>query len=92
MNIAFRLVITGRVQGVFYRESMRMQAEKLGVTGWVQNRADGAVEAHVQGTPEAVDALVAWAHVGPPAARVNDVHISEVNPGGFTSFERRHAA
>jgi len=80
VTVAHHLVITGRVQGVFYRESMRMQAETLGITGWVRNRADGAVEAHVQGTTEAVAAIIAWARRGPPAAHVHDMAIKVFAP------------
>ena len=69
------LLIQGRVQGVWFRESMRREAERLGVTGWVRNTPDGAVEAVVQGTAEAVDALVEWARSGPPMARVDGIEI-----------------
>ena len=70
-----RLVVTGRVQGVWYRASMRREAEALGLVGWVRNRADGAVEAEAAGPTNAVDRLVAWARVGPPAARVDAVEV-----------------
>ncbi len=65
-----RLRVHGRVQGVFFRDSMRAQAQRLGVGGWVRNDPDGTVEAVVSGEPAAVDALVAWAHDGPAGARV----------------------
>ena len=65
--------VSGRVQGVGYRDALRWEAEKRGVTGWVRNRSDGSVEALLQGTQEAVDALIAWARTGPPAARVAEV-------------------
>ncbi len=67
---AVRLRAHGRVQGVFFRDSMRAEAERLGVSGWVRNDPDGTVEALVSGEPAAVDALVAWAHDGPAGARV----------------------
>jgi len=75
------LKIYGRVQGVWYREAMRREADIHGVAGWVMNCADGTVEAHVEGAPEAVDALVAWCRRGPPAARVSSV---ETVPSDFT--------
>lgn len=62
--------IHGRVQGVGYRDYLRDEADRLGVTGWVRNRADGSVEAVVQGSAEAVERILSWARRGPPAARV----------------------
>jgi acylphosphatase len=80
------LLIHGRVQGVAYRDSMRIRADELGVTGWVRNRRDGTVEAMVQGTHEAVDAIIAWANWGPPAAKVTKVEIED-GIGDFQSFD-----
>ena len=71
--MALKLQITGLVQGVGYRETMRREAASLGVTGWVRNRHDGSVEALVDGPPDAVRALVDWAWRGPRAARVAGV-------------------
>jgi acylphosphatase len=82
------LVMHGRVQGVWYRDSMRREAEKLGVNGWCRNRADGTVEAMVQGEADAVDALLAWARRGPELAQVSRVEVTE-GSGGFTDFEVR---
>ncbi|HLX24127.1 MAG TPA: acylphosphatase [Usitatibacter sp.] len=82
------LRITGHVQGVFFRESMRLEADRLGVTGWVCNRADGSVEATVQGSSDAIDAIVRWAHRGPGDARVVAVEVSEA-VGEFARFEKR---
>lgn len=87
MKITRHLVITGRVQGVWYRESMRLEAERLGVAGWVRNRRDGTVEAVVHGEDSAVEALVSWAWDGPDAARVDSVETTPAT-GSFTSFER----
>lgn len=83
-----QLRIEGRVQGVWFRESMRREAERLGVTGWVRNLPDGAVAAVVQGTAEAVDALVDWSRSGPPMARVDRIVLSAAE-GSFTVFEKR---
>ena len=65
--------VSGRVQGVGYRISLQHEAHKHGVGGWVRNRRDGTVEAVLQGSPEAVGAVVAWARQGPPGARVTNV-------------------
>lgn len=75
-----RLVITGRVQNVFYRDWFVEQARALGLDGWVRNRADGSVEAVVQGTSEGIDAIVARAREGSPASRVADVAVSDDAP------------
>ena len=81
-----RLVIHGRVQGVFFRDSMRNEAQQLSITGWVRNRSDGTVEASVQGEPAAVDAIVRWAHRGPQHAQVSRVDIAP-DEGNYTRFE-----
>ena len=86
--MAKRLHISGRVQGVGYRESMRYEAERLGVTGWVRNRADGSVEALVQGSGESLKRLIDWARRGPPGARVS--RLDEQPPA--TEFDRRYSA
>ena len=75
MTVTMHLRIAGRVQGVGYRDAMRSEARAGGVAGWVRNRRDGTVEAVLQGAPGAVDAVVAWARRGPPAARVNGVDV-----------------
>ena len=88
-RIARRLVIRGRVQGVWFRESMRREAEALGVAGWVRNRADGTVEAFVEGTSDAVERLVRWAHRGPEAAEVSGVEQTDAVPSDLRRFEKR---
>lgn len=85
------LIITGRVQGVWYRASMAQEAAALGITGWVRNRSDGSVEAMVAGTPEQVAAIMNWARRGPPAAQVEHVAV-EIGSGSFSGFEQRAAA
>ncbi len=84
--MARHLLITGRVQGVGFRESMRREAGRLGVTGWVRNRRDGSVEAMLDGPAAAVEAVLAWARHGPPAARVTDVLVEEAGES-FSGFE-----
>lgn len=86
-----RLLIRGRVQGVGFRYSMVGAAARFRVTGWVRNRRDGSVEAVVQGTGEAVDAMIAWARRGPDAAIVENVEVSEAE-GEFSEFESRPTA
>jgi acylphosphatase len=73
--ITQRLKIRGRVQGVGYRDGLRQEAQRRGVAGWVRNRRDGTVEAVLQGPPEGVAELIAWARCGPPASRVDSVDI-----------------
>jgi len=65
---------------------MQEKADSLGVTGWVRNRRDGTVEAVVQGTPQAVDAIIAWAHKGPPSAVVADVKVTDAGPEMYPGF------
>ncbi|MEW6313639.1 MAG: acylphosphatase [Pseudomonadota bacterium] len=83
------LKIYGRVQGVFFRESMVREARRLNAAGWVRNCADGSVEAMVQGEPQAVAALLEWARHGPELARVNRVEAEDgVGEAEFTGFVR----
>jgi acylphosphatase len=80
------LVIHGRVQGVFFRDSMRSEAQRLGISGWVRNTAHGTVEAMVQGEKSALDRIVQWAHRGPARAQVSNVEV-EAGSGAFHQFE-----
>lgn len=90
MKITRRLRIHGRVQGVFYRESMRQRADELKVTGWVRNRTDGTVEAIVQGSAFEVDALIEWARLGPETATVVKVEVEAADEeGSFPIFDKR---
>ena len=85
-----RAVVTGRVQGVWYRDSCRDEAVRLGVTGWIANRGDGSVELEVEGDEHAVDALLRWCGRGPPRARVDGVNVVEdLDPRGGIGFHVR---
>ena len=87
-TIRRRVVVHGRVQGVNFRYHARSAARRLGARGWVRNRSDGAVEAVVEGTPEAVQSLLLWFRKGSPFSRVDNIQITEENPsGGFDDFE-----
>lgn len=86
-DIRKHLIIEGRVQGVFFRDSARRQALSVGVTGWVRNRPDGTVEAVVEGPEDRVGQFVAWCRRGPSAARVDRVQQApETWTGEFDSF------
>jgi len=94
IRIARQLHIHGRVQGVYYRQSMIEAAERLGLRGWVRNRQDGSVEALALGPADAVQALMDWARRGPPAAQVLRVDVQEADaallaglPDGFKRRE-----
>jgi acylphosphatase len=84
-----RLEISGRVQGVWFREATRIEAEHLGVRGWVRNCADGSVEAVFEGAPDAVREMEQWCHTGPPAARVVEVKSNPEPPAGEKEFRVR---
>lgn len=83
--MAKQLLISGRVQGVGYRESMLREAMRLGATGWVRNLRDGRVEAVVDGP--GAEALIRWAHRGPPTAAVTEILVSDAD-GEFSGFSR----
>jgi acylphosphatase len=90
--IARHLVITGKVQGVFYRNWTVDTARGLGLAGWVRNRMDGSVEALVQGEIAAVERFIALAYEGPPTARVAGVETCVVDAAELAGFEKRTTA
>ena len=81
-----RVVVRGRVQGVFFRDSVRSRARASGVAGWVRNRADGAVEAVFEGGPDPVERLVRFCETGPRGARVTSVEVFEEAPEELEGF------
>ena len=87
--VSLRLEISGRVQGVGFRYSMREEAMRRGVRGWVRNRRDGSVEALAQGEAAAVQALIDWARRGPPGARVTEMRSSALEEAAHHGFELR---
>jgi acylphosphatase len=84
-----RVLVSGRVQGVFYRASAEREAARLGVGGFARNLPDGRVELQVEGSADAVDALIAWARVGPPRARVDTIAVEDEEPRGERTFYGR---
>lgn len=81
-----RIVVTGRVQGVWFRESTRQAAERHGVAGWARNRPDGSVEIVVEGLEQAVEALVRYCSTGPRDARVEKIQVTPEQPEGLVGF------
>ena len=80
------MLVSGRVQGVWFRETCRQEAEAVGVAGWVRNRWDGRVEAVFEGEPGPVQAMVTWCRLGPPRADVTDVEVIGEEPEGTHGF------
>ena len=90
-NVRVRVIIEGRVQGVFFRHHTQEMAYKLGVNGWVKNRRDGSVEALFEGDKNIVDQIIQWCHRGPSEARVTKVHSTWENyTGEFNDFSVRY--
>lgn len=73
----YHLFISGKVQGVWYRQSMLQEAIKLGIKGWVKNLSDGRVEAVIEGDEKSLEKLISWCHIGPPNAIVGKVEVFE---------------
>jgi acylphosphatase len=86
MTVRKRVHAHGRVQGVFFRDSVRREAEREGVSGWAANRSDGTVEAVFEGAPEAVERLVELARSGPGHAAVERLDVADETPEGLDGF------
>jgi acylphosphatase len=84
--VRYRVLVSGRVQGVFFRDSCRKMAEEYGVSGWVRNRPDGRVEAVFEGPEDAVGRLLEWARHGPRSAVVEDVSTQAEPAEGLSGF------
>ena len=87
MKTNVNVLISGRVQGVWFRSSTKQKAEQLGVTGWVRNTKDGRVEAIFEGEENSVKSLIEWCHHGPPLAKIEKVEVNNQSPtNGFDGF------
>lgn len=91
MKIALHALVSGKVQGVWYRQSTVEQAVSLGVHGWVRNLPDGRVEAWLEGDEGPVREVARWLEQGPARAEVSGVEMQEKEPQGFAEFEVRHS-
>jgi acylphosphatase len=87
--VRYRIVVSGRVQGVFFRDSCRQMAERHGVSGWVRNLPDGTVEAVFEGTEADVGRLVNWSRHGPRSAEVAVIRVRAESPEGISGFQVR---
>jgi acylphosphatase len=84
-----RVVVSGQVQGVFFRDTCRRYAQAYGVRGWVRNCPDGTVEAVFEGEPKGVETMIEWVRKGPSMAQVDRVEVTEEEPAGERSFRVR---
>jgi acylphosphatase len=82
-----RVVVRGRVHGVFFRATCADLARRRAIAGWVRNRPDGSVEAAFEGDPDAVDDMITWCHDGPPGARVLEVDVHDEPPTAERGFQ-----
>ena len=85
-DVRCRVIVSGRVQGVYYRGACRAVARELGLRGWVRNRSDGTVEVVAEGSRDAVGDLIAWCREGPPGADVSGLEIADEAPSGESDF------
>lgn len=86
MKSRIHVYISGRVQGVFFRDNTREKAREIGVNGWVRNMRDGRVEAVIEGDEDKVNKMLEWCHEGPGPARVDKVEVSKEEPVGEEDF------
>lgn len=87
--VARLVVVHGMVQGVFFRDTCRQEAQRTQVAGWVRNEPDGTVAALFEGPEDAVETMVTWCREGPPRARVSRVEVEQAEPTGAAGFDVR---
>ncbi len=91
MKKTVRVIISGKVQGVWYRASTKQMAEKIGITGWVRNTSEGNVEAMFEGEEDLVNEMIEWCNQGPPLARVDNLTIENIeNKEKFDGFNIKY--
>ena len=91
MDSRVSVIISGRVQGVWFRASTKEKADQLGITGWVRNTSDGDVEALFEGDEKIIQEMLDWCHQGPQYARVENVKITKQTPSnGFSGFSIKY--
>lgn len=90
MKTSVHVLISGRVQGVWFRANTKEKAQELGLTGWVRNTSDGKVEAVFEGEEEIVKKMIAWCHHGPPMAEVEKIVVKKQQPIDFKEFSIRY--
>ncbi len=91
MELNVHVIISGRVQGVWFRANTKQKAEQLGLTGWVRNTPDGCVEAVFEGEERLIKEMIKWCHKGPSLAKVEKVEVKNQNLiGGFDGFSIRY--
>jgi len=91
MKSNVHVLISGRVQGVWFRASTKQKAQQLGLTGWVRNTSDGNVEAMFEGEENKIDKMIDWCHSGSPLSKVTNVEVKKQNPtNGFDDFSIKY--
>ncbi len=85
-----RVIVSGLVQGVFFRAHARDEAERRGLGGWVRNLPDGRVEVAIEGEDKSVDEMIEWCRTGPPSARVSGIEVFAEKPTGEVGFTIRY--
>jgi acylphosphatase len=92
MKTRVHVVVSGKVQGVWYRASTKQKADELGLTGWVKNTANGDVEGEFEGDDSIIHEMIAWCRKGPSLAQVSDVKVTPKQYvgtfSGFTIFQK----
>lgn len=87
MKMRVHVIISGKVQGVWYRASTKQMADQIGITGWVRNTSEGNVEAIFEGEKKLINEMIEWCNQGPPLAKVDNVTIKKMeNEKNFDSF------